>query len=100
MQSLAILLGEVAVILRSHAALFLIDAGLLVLKTRGLAGAELAALDALRDAILLVLLTLVDVVVVLDGSCGWRGWCLGEYGEWCEAESGNKGEVFQIRDVS
>ena len=56
-----------AVVLGAHAALFLVDAGLLMLEMGGFAGGELAALDALGDAVLLIVLALVDVVIVLPG---------------------------------
>ena len=59
-QRAAVLRGEVAVVPRAHAALFAIDAALLMLEACGFAGGELAALDTLRDAVLLVLLALVD----------------------------------------
>src|ERR1035441_2667346 len=61
-----------AVILGAHATLFLVDAGLLVLQARGLPGFQVAALHALGDAVLLVLLALVD---------GWIGTVGGRLGK-------------------
>ena len=58
--SLAVGLGEMAVVLGAHASLFLVNAGFLVLEVRGFAGGELAALDALSDAILLIVFALVE----------------------------------------
>lgn len=85
----AVLFGQVAVVLRGHASLFLIDAGFLMLEVAGFAGGELAALDALSDAVLLIFLALVD---------GWRwggcSWGLGEDGHrredqsCCDSEAG------------
>ena len=45
-----------------------------MLEARSLAGAQLAASDALRDTVLLILFSLIDVVVVLAGG----GSCLSE----------------------
>src|SRR5580698_3634093 len=70
---LAVLLGQVAIILCAHAALFVVDARLLVLQVRGFAGRELTALHALCDALLLVALALVDVVIVLSRCGCWGG---------------------------
>ena len=66
-QDLAVGLGEMAIVLRAHATLFFVDTGLLMFQSRGFAGSELTALDALADALLLIDLALVDVVVVLTG---------------------------------
>jgi hypothetical protein len=43
-----------AVVLGAHAALFPVDSCLLVFQERGFTGGELAALNALADAVLLV----------------------------------------------
>lgn len=67
---LAILMGQVPVILRAHASLFLVDARFLVLQPAGFARCQLAALYAVGDPALLVALALLDVVVVLPGSRG------------------------------
>src|ERR1700722_11402689 len=87
MQGLAIPCGQVTVILGTHPALFAVDACLLVLKARGFARRQLAALHSLRNAILLVDLTLVDVVVVCP-RCG--GWGLGNDCHRREDQSGGK----------
>src|ERR1700734_2784393 len=71
MDSLAILFCQVAVILRAHSALFLVDTGFLVFQARGLTCPQLAILDAVGDAVLLIDLALVDVIVVrARGGCG------------------------------
>ena len=57
---LAILSGEVAVILGAHALDFLVDSSFLMLEVRGFTGGELTALDALSDTVLLVLFALCD----------------------------------------
>ncbi len=74
-ESFAVLGREVAVILGFHAALFAVDAGFLVLKVVGLAGGDLAAFDAVGDAVLLAGFALGD------GRAGGRCACgLGEEG--------------------
>ena len=70
----AILFRQVPVILRAHTALFPVDTGFLVFQARGLARGQLAALDAVGNAILLIDLALVDVIVV----CARRR-CLGKH---------------------
>ncbi len=87
MQGLAILCGQMAVILCTHPALFAVDACLLVLKAAGFTRCQLAALDALPDAILLIDLTLVNVLVVCPG-CGGCG--LGNQCRRREDKSGGK----------
>ena len=62
-----VLRGEVAVVLGAHAALFVVNAGLLMLQPAGFASGKLTALHSLSDAVLLVLLALID---------GWIGICL------------------------
>jgi hypothetical protein len=59
-QSLAILLRKLAVVLSAHALLFLVDASFLTLQVRGLTGVELATGNTLANAILLDLFALVD----------------------------------------
>src|ERR1700722_3772069 len=59
-QRLAVLLGELAVVLGAHAPLFLVDAGFLVFEVRRLTGRELTTLHALGDSVLLILLALID----------------------------------------
>ena len=70
-ENLAVGACEMTVVLGAHATLFLVDTGLLVFEARGLAGCKLTALDTLCDAVLLILFSLIDVVVVLagGGSC-------------------------------
>jgi len=80
LDGLAILLGEVSVVLGAHTALFPVDAGLLMLDVGGLAGGELAALDTLSDAVLLVLPALVD-----------GGWGRGSRGGLREDSGGGEG---------
>ena len=71
----AILFGQVAVVLCAHAFFFFVYAGFLMFEVAGFAGGELAALDALSDAVLLVFLALVD-----SGRWGGGGGGLGEDG--------------------
>jgi len=56
----AILPGEPAVVLAAHVVFLAVDAGFLALQVGRFAGSELAVADALRDAILLVVLALID----------------------------------------
>jgi hypothetical protein len=62
--SLPILFRQVPVILRTHTALFPVDTGFLVFQARRLTRGQLAALDSVANASLLVGLALVDVIVV------------------------------------
>jgi hypothetical protein len=54
LQSSAVRLGEMAVIHGLHITLFLVQFGLLLLQVRGLSGRQLATVDAIGDAILLI----------------------------------------------
>jgi hypothetical protein len=83
-ENAAILPGEVAIVLGAHPALFAIDTPLLVLYSRGFARRELAAANALTDAILLIVFPLVD-----GGGPAVR---LGEDGGWRQGEGCNKGK--------
>ena len=69
-QGLLILSGKVSVVLGAHAALFLVNAGFLVLKMAGFAGGELAAFHTVGDTVLLVDFTLTDGL----GRPGLREW--------------------------
>ena len=70
MNRLAILVGQVPVILGPHAALFFVDARFLVFQSAGFAGCQLTAFDAIANSALLVRFALLDVVVVLPGGRG------------------------------
>lgn len=78
-----VLFCQVTVVLRAHAAFFLVDARFLVLKAGGLASSELSALHAVCDPVLLIDFALVDVLVILAVR---RGGGLGEHGGWGEGE--------------
>jgi hypothetical protein len=65
----AILFCQVAVVLRTHAALFLVDTGFLVFQVRGLTCGQLAIFDAVTDAVLLIDLSLANVIVMC-ARCG------------------------------
>jgi hypothetical protein len=93
-QGAPIRLSETTIVLGAHAALFLVDTSLLMLEVRGFTGSELAALDALRDAGLLVGLALVDVVIVLARGRGRRR-CLCKDGDRGKNESGDEGKVWR-----
>jgi hypothetical protein len=71
-EGVAILRSEVAVIGGAHTVLFAVDGAFAVLKMRGLAGSQLPAAIALRDAVLLVNFAAGDVV-----SLGIGGLCEG-----------------------
>jgi hypothetical protein len=71
-KSVAVLRGEVAVVLGAHAVLFTVDAGLLMLHARGFARRKLAAPDALRDTRLLIALACGDVVTLVGVRLGER----------------------------
>lgn len=58
----AVTISQVAVVVGAHMPLLAVDAALLVLELCGLATGKLAAVDALRNAVLLVVLALVDIV--------------------------------------
>jgi hypothetical protein len=79
LDGLTVLFGQVAVVLNAHASLFFVDAGFLMFESAGFAGGELAALDALSDAVLLVFLALVD---------GWRGVVVA--GAWAKMAMGER----------
>ena len=63
--------GEMPAVGRAVVAHFVVDALLLAFEVRGFPGRQLSALDALRDALLLILLALADfaavAVVLLSG---------------------------------
>ena len=71
-EDMAVLAGEAAVVLGSHVVLFTVDTAFLALEVGGFARGELAGADALRDAVLLVVLALVDGGAGL-GKCRLRG---------------------------
>ena len=59
-----------AAVRSAHRRIFAVDALLLSLKVRGFAGLQLSALDALRDAVLLILPALADFVVAVVRRAG------------------------------
>lgn len=91
-QSVAVLRGEVAVVGGAHAALLFVDGDLMVLKISGLARRELAALDTLRDAVLLIFFACRDVVALRSSGLGKARY---RYSE----QSNSKGHIAEFHDV-
>jgi hypothetical protein len=66
-ENAAIVHGEPAVVTRAHRVCLAMNAALLALKTRGLPRTELACVDAVGDASLLVEFALADGLVLRRG---------------------------------
>jgi hypothetical protein len=61
------------VVLGAHAALFPVDTGLLMFEARGFSGSELTALNALADAVLLIVAALPDARLKEESRGGSAG---------------------------
>lgn len=92
----AVLPGEMAVVLSSHATLFFINPSLLMLKMRGFPGCELAIRYTLADAVLLILFALIDISLLRISS----GSGLGENADRREDKGCGEGENFNLHGES
>src|SRR5580658_8005235 len=85
--------GEMTIVFRTHRVLFLVERRFLRFQICSLAGSELAAVYALRDAILLVFLSFLNRLSVHGGRGGrLRGNDRSRHGD---QQSGNGGRATQ-----